>query len=253
MAKYIYLIRPRGQADLNTFKSQIFKGLVPKLLALNPDKLKVDLTEPKCPRLTVLPLRRENLAMISVWDSQAAQPEQWRAEIADPGWEMAGYQVTESTPRAYDRNWPDGEPSPGIVMLTLMRKNPRLSYDQFMREWFEHHTPVIALRVHPLWNYIRNVVESAVVEGSPPLDGIVEEHCRQRREVTDPRCYFGGTLGMIPNMIRVGMHANKFLQISATENYLLTEYHIRSQASSESMTKLTTAGQAEPANRLEPL
>ena len=97
-----------------------------------------------------------------------------------------------------------------------------------MHEWFEHHTPKIALKVHPLWNYIRNVVDSVIVEGSPPLDGIVEEHCLKRRDVTNPVRYFGGPLKMIPNMIKVGLHANKFLQLSAVENYLLTEYHIRS-------------------------
>ena len=29
-------------------------------------------------------------------------------------------------------------------------------------------------------------------------------------------------------MIRVGLHARKFLDLSVIENYLLTEYHIRS-------------------------
>ena len=166
--------------------------------------------------------------MISIWDSQADRRELWQTNMTSPDWILAGYQVTESTPRAYVKDWTDGQPSPGIVMLTLMKKNRSLSYEQFMHEWFEHHTPVIALRVHPLWNYIRNVVESIVVEGSPPFDGIVEEHCRERRDVTNPMRYFGGALGMLPNMIRVGLHANKFLEISATENYLLTEYHIRS-------------------------
>jgi hypothetical protein len=40
--------------------------------------------------------------------------------------------------------------------------------------------------------------------------------------------FFGGLLPMMPNMIKVGLHANKFLDLSVGENYLLTEYHIRS-------------------------
>ena len=227
MAKYIYLIRSPEKPGNQAFKSEIFDKLVPRLLRLNPEKLKIDLTEVKPPRLTVLPLKRTGLAMISVWDNQADRTKDWQAEMAGIGSNVAGYQVTESTPVAYKKDWDDGKASPGAVMLTLMRKNPSLSYEQFMKEWFGHHTPM-AMRIHPLWNYIRNVVESAVIEGSPPMDGIVEEHCRSLRDITNPARYFGGLFRMLPNMVRVGLHANKFLQISAVENYLLTEYHIRS-------------------------
>ena len=228
MVKYIFLLRPPDQVDVKALKSQVLEKLVPQLVQLNPEKLKVDLTEPKRPRLTVLPLAKTHLGMISVWDNRADRAQQWQKVIASLGWNVAGYQTSESTPRAYTKDWKDGEASPGIVMLTLMKKNPRLTNEQFMHEWFEHHTPKIALKVHPLWNYVRNVVDSVVVEGSPRVDGIVEEHCRERRDVTCPMHYFGGLLMMLPNMIKVGLHANKFLEISAVENYLLTEYHIRS-------------------------
>ncbi|MCX5991107.1 MAG: EthD domain-containing protein [Chloroflexi bacterium] len=227
MAKYIYLIRSPEKPGNQAFKSEIFDKLVPRLLRLNPEKLKIDLTEVKLPRLTVLPLKRTGLAMISVWDNQSDRTKDWQAEMAGIGSNIAGYQVTESMPVAYKKDWDDGKVSPGAVMLTLMRKNPSLSYEQFMKEWFGHHTPM-AMRIHPLWNYIRNVVESAVIEGSPPMDGIVEEHCRSLRDITNPARYFGGLFRMLPNMVRVGLHANKFLQISEVENYLLTEYYIRS-------------------------
>ncbi len=228
MAKYIFLVRPPDRVNIAALKSRVLEDLVPRLLQMAPEKLKVDLTEPKRPRLTVLPLAKNHLAMVSVWDGRADRARQWQAEIDSLGWNVAGYQVAESTPKACTKDWKDCEPSPGIVMLTLMKKNRRLSQEQFMHEWFEHHTPKIALKVHPLWNYIRNVVDSVVVEGSPPLDGIVEEHCLKRSDVTNPVRYFGGLLKMVPNMIKVGLHANKFLDLSAVENYLLTEYYIRS-------------------------
>ena len=226
--KYIFLLRPVEQADIAILKAVVFDQIVPRLLQFNPEKLKVDLTEPKRPVISFLPLRRKPLVMISVWDASTDYIERWREALTVPHFKVAGYKVTESVPRSYTKDWKDGEASPGVVMLTLMRKNPRLSYEQFMKEWFEHHTPNIAMKVHPLWNYIRNVVDSAIIDGSPTLDGIVEEQCRRRCDVTNPACYFGGTLSMIPNMIKVGMHAKKFLDLSAVENYLLTEYHIRS-------------------------
>jgi hypothetical protein len=227
MTKYIFFIHSPEQLGLPAFKSQVFDALLPRLLQFNPEKLKINLTEPAPPRITVLPLKRTGLAMISIWDSRADRAKQWQSEIASLGWRVSGYRVTESTPIAYSKDWKDGDVSPGMVMLTLMKKNSRLSQEQFMQEWFGHHTPM-ALRIHPLWNYIRNVVESVVVEGSTAFDGIVEEHVRKRRDITNPLRFFGGPLQVIPNMIRVGLHANKFLEISATENYLLTEYHIRS-------------------------
>ncbi len=228
MVKYVFLVRPPQAVTLSALKGRVLGELAPRLLRMGPDRLKIHLTEPPRPRLTVLPLTKQDLAMISVWDGEAGRAGDWQGAMAAPGWAVAGYRVTESTPRAYRKDWPDGEASPGIVMLTLMTRNPRLSQEQFMHEWFEYHTPRIALKVHPLWNYVRNVVEAGLGEGCPRLDGIVEEHCRARGDVTNPVRYFGGPLAMFPNMVRVGLHANKFLQISAVENYLLTEYHIRS-------------------------
>ena len=52
----------------------------------------------------------------------------------------------------------------------------------------------LALEVHPLWNYVRNVVVAPVLSGSPPLCGIVEEQFRTRGELLDPVRFFGGWL-----------------------------------------------------------
>lgn len=227
MAKYIFLIQSPEQLEHHLFKSRIFDKLVPRLLELDPEKLKISLTETKRPRFTILPLKATELALVSVWGDLAGVVERWQAEMASIGGNVAGYQVTESTPVAYEKDWQDGNASPGTVLLTLMKKNVKLSYEQFMNEWFGHHTPM-ALRIHPLWNYTRNVVESVVIEDSPPFDGIVEEHFRSLGDIINPARFFGGIFRMFPNMLKVYRHANKFLEISATENYLLTEYHIRS-------------------------
>ena len=227
MVKYLFIIRSPESLDRDAFKSRIFNDVVPQLLQLNPEKLKVGITEFTPPRFTILPLKATGLALVSVWGDFADAIGDWRPEIASMGGSVAGYQVTESTPVAYDKTWEDGNASPGAVLLTLMKKNAKLGYEQFMSEWFGHHTPM-AIRIHPLWNYIRNVVESTITEDSPPFDGIVEEHFRSLRDITNPARFFGGVFKMLPNMIKVGLHSNKFLDLSATENYLLTEFHIRS-------------------------
>lgn len=227
MPKYIYLIRSPEPLERDTFKSRILNEIVPQLVQLNPEKLKVSVTEFAPPRFTILPLKSTGLALVSVWGDFADASGDWWREIAGMGGSIAGYRVTESTPVAYDKTWDDGDASPGAVLLTLMKKNAKLSYEQFMNEWFGHHTPM-AIRIHPLWNYIRNVVESTIYDDSPPFDGIVEEHFRSLRDITNPARFFGGVVKMLPNMTQVGLHSNKFLDLSATENYILTEFHIRS-------------------------
>lgn len=230
MAKYIYLLRSAHKAEQAAFKAQMFEELVPQLLHLNPEKLKVNFVIAKLPRLTVLPLKRNGLAMISIWHTN---PGECTALISlwakKAGLAVEGYEVSESTPVSYSKDWSDGMPSPGVVMLTIMRKNRRLSRDQFMSEWFGRHSPM-AIRIHPLWNYIRNVVDGPVVDGSPALDGLVEEHFWSLKDITSPVRFFGGWRHFLPNMVRVGRHALKFLNFTAVENYLLTEYHVRSES-----------------------
>jgi hypothetical protein len=97
-----------------------------------------------------------------------------------------------------------------------------------MKEWLGQHAP-IALRVQSLRSCIRNILDSVVLDGSPGFDGIAEEHVRKRGDITNPPRFFGGPLRAISNMVQVGLHANKFLEIPATESHLLTEYHTLSQ------------------------
>ena len=226
MGKYIWMVRSPEGMEREAFASAVLRELAPRLLELGPDRLKISLTETKPPGFSLLPLRKTDLALVSVWGNVEGATDSWLAAMFGLG-HVSGYRVTESVPRAYDRNWPDGTASPGAVLLTLMKKNPALSRDEFMEEWFARHTPM-ALKIHPLWNYIRNVVDSAIVEDSPPYDGIVEESFRSLRDITNPVRMFGGPLRMLPNMLKTVRHTSMFLNLREIENYILTEHHIRS-------------------------
>ena len=111
-------------------------------------------------------------------------------------------------------------------MLTLLHRRAGLTDAEFLRRWHDGHSP-LALEIHPLWNYVRNVVESPVLPGSPPLCGVVEEQCRTRGELLDPVQFFGGWLQMVPNMVRVYGDVRGFLDVPALENYLVTERWLR--------------------------
>src|SRR5579859_7060636 len=46
-----------------------------------------------------------------------------------------------------ERAGPDGEPAPGVKMVSFMRRAETLSHEQFVRHWTENHTP-LATRHH---------------------------------------------------------------------------------------------------------
>jgi len=119
------------------------------------------------------------------------------------------------------------------VLLNLLRRRPGLSDDVFMHRWFDEHSPM-TLRNQPNWGYVRNRVLGPVVEGSPPLDAIVEEHFREPADLFDPVLFFGGPwsptrsrarclLRMAPHMVAMLRSVNGFLDLRTIETYLAEE------------------------------
>jgi hypothetical protein len=219
--KHQFIVKDGGTRE--EFATKVWKSIVPALLPLAKGALKIGLTERENPRGTVLPLRRDNLLMVSAWG--AIDIGGLTSTLHEVGAACFGYRVEESYPVRYTRDWADGERSPGDVLLTLLAKNERLSYDEFMHEWHGRHTPK-ALRIHPMWSYARNVVTASVTDGAPAFEGIVEEHYRELRDITNPVRMFGGPLRFLPHLVEVGLHARHFLDLRKTENYLLGEWHL---------------------------
>ena len=226
MVKFQYLLRAPASESVAAFRDRTL-ACGARLLACGPARLKLTFTAEEPPRLTVMPFRRDRLALVSLWDEGApdAAGARWNAILEAEG-AAAGYRVDESVPRAYRRDWPDGSDTPGGSMLTLLHRRAGLTDAEFLRRWHEGHSP-LALEIHPLWNYVRNVVAAPVLPGSPPLCGIVEEQCRTRDELLDPVRFFGGWLRMVPNMLRVYRDVRVFLDLAAIENYLVTERWLR--------------------------
>ncbi len=226
LVKLQYLLRAPATGSVAAFRDRAL-ACGARLLACGPARLKLTFTAEEPPRLSVMPFRRDRLALVSLWDEAAPEvaAARWRAILEGEG-AAAGYRVEESVPRAHARDWPDGSDTPGGGMLTLLHRRAGLTDAEFLRRWHDGHSP-LALEIHPLWNYVRNVVAAPVLPGSPPLCGIVEEQCRTRGELLDPVRFFGGWLRMVPNMLRVYRDVRGFLDVAALENYLVTERVLR--------------------------
>jgi hypothetical protein len=227
--KLIYIISARDGNDPGGFTARIQNELAPTLLAHDPEGLKLSISSPELPRPFHLPISKQPLALLSLWSDGAAST--WSDRIAAWGLPFSGYRVSESAPRAYSRSWPDGQPTPGLCFLTLFRRRKRLSQTEFLHRWHEGHSP-IALRTHPLWNYLRNVVEESLTPEAPPWAGIVEEHFRLPEELTDPRIFFGGTLKILPAVVHVVWQTNTFLDLFTLRNHILREHWLRTPATS---------------------
>jgi uncharacterized protein (TIGR02118 family) len=81
-----------------------------------------------------------------------------------------------------DRAVDDGEPAPGVKMVSFMRRAASLSHEQFVRHWTENHTPLAKRHHVGLWNYTQNVVRRALTPGGDAIDGIAELHFRTRAD-----------------------------------------------------------------------
>ena len=228
--KLQFLVRPDPAADPCRFAADVTDRLAPRLLAHDPAALKLTFTPCAPPRLTVIPFRRGALALVSAVPRDGdTDPEEWARTIGGTlgPVRIDGYRVVESTPLAYARGWPDGARTPGVGLLTLFNRRPGQPDEQFFRAWHGGHTP-LSLRIHPMWNYVRNVVTEPATAGTPRLDAIVEEHFRSRDDLLNPVRFFGGPLAMVPNMARVALDIRNFIDLSSMETWFVDELHVRS-------------------------
>ncbi len=221
--KWIFLWSPRdasGREAFEAFAASAREAIGSRLRGIEDCSL--HLTERAPPRLSIVPYARKPLAMVTVHGDDATLRNVRRELLALDG-TLSGYAVRESTPRATPHHTPRGERTPGLAMITVFRKHPRMERTRFFDEWFAHHTP-LALAAHPTIAYVRNAVDASIVHGSRECDGIVIEHFAEARDVLSPVRLFGGATRALPNMVRVGLHAPAFLDMGTLTNHLAVEY-----------------------------
>jgi hypothetical protein len=223
MNKEIYLVRGSGEESYQDFHNRIFNLASAIVKELNPEALKFTITLASPPRITIIPFRRSKIACVSVYK---CNPEPAEALTKAKGF-YGAYRVTEALPVAYQKSWSDGDPTPGACLLTLFSKKKSIDYNTFINRWHNGHTP-LSLRIHPLWNYVRNVVKERLSEDSARFDGIVEEQVQKSTDLLNPFRFFGNPLIIIPRMLMVYADTKSFIDYRGMETYLAAEYHIKS-------------------------
>jgi len=223
MEKIMFLIKGSPDETYAQFKNRVFQSLHDLVNTEKPVAVKLVITDLPPPKISVIPFRNQKIASVSVWQNNSAFPE---LVLKIQGLSGA-YKVTEALPVSYQKNWKDGEPTPGVCLFTIFKQKKGISYDTFIDRWHNSHTP-LSLRLHPLWNYSRNVVTEKLTVTSAEWDGIVEEHFRTKSDLINPFKFFGKPLTIVQNMLEVYKDTNAFLDYKTIETYLATEYHILS-------------------------
>jgi hypothetical protein len=223
MKKEIYLIKGEKDESYDQFSQRMLS--IGNALSQDNEvrQLKLNYTLKPPPKFSVIPFKNEKIAAISIYTINKPNSNLLANEMGFSG----AYLVEEAIPVAYNKTWDDKNATPGVCLLTLFRQKKGIDYATFIHRWHNGHTP-LSLKLHPLWNYNRNVVKENVIETSYKWDGIVEEHFRTSADLLNPVKFFGNPFTMIYHMIQVYFDTKSFLDYKTIEPYFTTEIYIKS-------------------------
>ena len=126
MNKEIYLIKGLADEDYAAFNSRI-AGLIEYVTeTAQPKGITYTITDQAPPPMSIIPFSRQKIAAISVYKDHTNPTNSF---IDADGFHGA-YRVTEALPVRYTKEWIDGQPTPGVCLLTLQKRTtsiiPRL-------------------------------------------------------------------------------------------------------------------------------
>ena len=239
MEKLVYLVWDRPSVDPAALREQYLEGIAPRLLALDPAALQIDLDDDDATTPSMVPVPGDELpvrACVSVWLAAHDTRAPFEVVLADAGVRRAGYLVTESLYCDYGgnahmpaRTWPDGERSPGIITLTVFDKPAGVDDETFYGHWYGHQSPM-SEAMQPRARYVRNAVTRALTPGAPRYRAIVEEAWPSVEHLTNLHTFFGAaTDEELGENVRVMLDSTKLLYDPATmRNYTMSEYILKS-------------------------
>jgi hypothetical protein len=200
MEKLVYLLwNESGRAD-EAMARTLLGPVTADLLALEPARLAMNIADADAESVSLpLPPPADDpspFAEVSIWLDNHDDRGPFEAVLAPLADRLAGYLVTESVPTDYGdnewaapRDWPDGERSFGVIMLTLMEQPERLTAEEWYAHWYGTQTPM-STEIQPRIRYVRNAVARPLTPGAPPYRGIVEEGWASPETINDPMAFY---------------------------------------------------------------
>lgn len=236
MEKLQYLCWPRTGLSPTDRGALARDAIVPKLLALRPAGLSIQVDDADAQVPVPMPPPDDEpqpFLLVSIWldryDDRAPFEAVLQAECAS----IAGYLVTESMYTDYGgnryagpRDWPDGQRSPGVVMVTLLRRPATMSAEDWIAHWHGVQSPV-SESMQPRMRYVRNAVARPITPDAPPIEGIVEEAWPSPEHMTDPMLFYcadGDPEVMKANLSAMLESVTGFLDLNELRSFTTSEY-----------------------------
>lgn len=238
MGKSIYLLWERSEQSPAQRREQLLESCAPQLTATGADGIQINICDDLAttPSPAPKPLFSEPfIAQVNVWTDNGEVRQACEDILSQAGFQCAGYVVDEwlysdygDNRHAGPRDWPDGERSPGILAVTLLRKPRRLAREDWMRRWFGHQSPMSEW-MQPRTRYVRHVVERVLTPGAEHIDGIVEEDWPSGEHVTNPLLFYSAKnrLQLLRHMFIMLRSVTRILNLWNITTVMMSEYFIK--------------------------
>lgn len=238
MNKYIYLLWSRREMTPAQRREVLLDECAPQMLKTEVAGLQMNIADDLATTPSPAPkppFSEPFIAQVNVWTDRNETRFACEDIMRQAGFELHGYRVDEwlytdygENEHAEPRDWPDGERSPGILAVTLLKKPRRVPYDKWMQRWFGHQSPMSEW-MQPRTRYVRNVVSEVITPGADHCEGIVEEDWPSGEHVTNPKLFYGAK-----NWFQVVIHmgimlrsVTRILNMWNITTVMLSEYFVR--------------------------
>lgn len=191
MEKMIYAVWKHESDSEKDFRRKL-RELSPRLIDLGARRLRISVVDEDV--APAAPLRIECTkpplaGVISIWADTSVRRLPLQDAIQASVARMAGYLVTESEPIVNAKHLvADGQRTPGMCQVVLLRKPPRLNYEHWLEIWLGSHTQV-AIDTQSTFGYRQNVIVRPLTYAAPPYDAIIEE-LFPAEAMTDPMVFY---------------------------------------------------------------
>jgi hypothetical protein len=229
MEKLAYLVMKDPAARGDAFRDALLDRAAPALLARSDVRgLTMEIPDlADDPRVTAAHLTgrgRELGGAVFVWVDSVDRRAAIEEILAGIGAGLAGYLVTESVVQPYaQRDWPDGERSPGVTQLVGFAQPTDLPDAEFFARWHDRISP-LSFELHPTrTRYVRNVVARVLTPGAPPWRGIVVERWGSLDEWLDPTKLYSSQ-ALFDEMQAVGFAEPESVSLTLSSEWIMRSW-----------------------------